>query len=42
LYTRYQKFLPQNHPQHRMKKVFNGRLEDEIVSRPRNDEEVYI
>ncbi|WVZ22549.1 hypothetical protein V8G54_001093 [Vigna mungo] len=40
-YTRHQKFLPRNHPYHRLKKAFNGSVEDEVMSRPRNGEEVY-
>ncbi|WVZ13968.1 hypothetical protein V8G54_011534 [Vigna mungo] len=40
VYTRHQKFLPRNHPYHRLKKTFNGSAEDEVVCRPRNGEEV--
>ena len=41
VYTRHRKFIPQNHPYHRMKKTFNGSFEDEVVARPRNGEEMY-
>jgi len=35
------KFLPQNHLYCRLKKAFNGSPEDEVVTKPRNGEEVY-
>ncbi|WVZ08611.1 hypothetical protein V8G54_021957 [Vigna mungo] len=41
VYTRHRKFLPRNHPYRRLKKAFNGSVEDEVVCRPRNGEEVY-
>ncbi|WVZ05831.1 hypothetical protein V8G54_019177 [Vigna mungo] len=41
VYTRHRKFLPCNHPYRRLKKAFNGSVEDEVVCRPRNGEEVY-
>ena len=41
MYTKHRKFLPQNHSYHRMKKTFSGSLEDVVVMRPCNSEEVY-
>jgi len=41
MYKRHQNFLLRNHPYRRMKKTFNGSLEDGIVTRPHNGEEIY-
>jgi len=38
MYIRHLKFLPRNHPYHRMKITFNGSHEDEVVSSPYNEE----
>ena len=41
VYTKHRKFVPRNHPYRRTRKTFNGRPKDEVVTRPRNGEEVY-